>query len=209
MISRCTDETADPTREASSVMVHSLSGWSRTSVSTSACSRDRNSGSNGGGADFCISRTIHCTIRKSNVGAPQSRSASSPRCSPAGGALPIVRPCRTRSGLPGSPSGSPSGSASGNSLVGGGPAADLLRGTQKVTASAKNCSDLQERAEPTGKSRERRESATQLTQCYKPLTWGNVLVELRGFEPLTFCMPCSTVSSDGVVLGPVSAVQQA
>jgi hypothetical protein len=32
-------------------------------------------------------------------------------------------------------------------------------------------------------------------------------VELRGFEPLTFCMPCSRVSSDGVVLGPVAAVQ--
>jgi len=33
------------------------------------------------------------------------------------------------------------------------------------------------------------------------------MVELRGFEPLTFCMPCSRVSSDGVVLGPVTAVQ--
>jgi hypothetical protein len=32
-------------------------------------------------------------------------------------------------------------------------------------------------------------------------------VELRGFEPLTFCMPCSMVSSDCVVLGPVAAVQ--
>jgi len=32
-------------------------------------------------------------------------------------------------------------------------------------------------------------------------------VELRGFEPLTFCMPCSTVSSDGVVLHPVTALQ--
>jgi hypothetical protein len=32
-------------------------------------------------------------------------------------------------------------------------------------------------------------------------------VELRGFEPLTFCMPCSRVSSDDVVLGPVAAVQ--
>ena len=32
-------------------------------------------------------------------------------------------------------------------------------------------------------------------------------VELRGFEPLTFCMPCSRVSSDGVVLGLVTAVQ--
>ena len=32
-------------------------------------------------------------------------------------------------------------------------------------------------------------------------------MELRGFEPLTFCMPCSTVSSDGVALGPVTAVQ--
>jgi hypothetical protein len=29
------------------------------------------------------------------------------------------------------------------------------------------------------------------------------MVELRGFEPLTFCMPCSRVSSDGVALGPV------
>jgi hypothetical protein len=32
-------------------------------------------------------------------------------------------------------------------------------------------------------------------------------VELRGFEPLTFCMPCSRVSSDGVVLGLVTAVE--
>ena len=32
-------------------------------------------------------------------------------------------------------------------------------------------------------------------------------MELRGFEPLTFCMPCSMVSSDGVVPGPVAAVQ--
>ena len=33
------------------------------------------------------------------------------------------------------------------------------------------------------------------------------IVELRGFEPLTFCMPCSRVSSDSVALGPVTAVQ--
>ena len=33
------------------------------------------------------------------------------------------------------------------------------------------------------------------------------MVELRGFEPLTFCMPCSLVSSDDVALGPVVAVQ--
>jgi len=33
------------------------------------------------------------------------------------------------------------------------------------------------------------------------------IVELRGLEPLTFCMPCSTVSSDGVALGLVTAVQ--
>jgi hypothetical protein len=32
-------------------------------------------------------------------------------------------------------------------------------------------------------------------------------VELRGFEPLTFCMPCMPVSSDGVALGPVTADQ--
>ena len=32
-------------------------------------------------------------------------------------------------------------------------------------------------------------------------------VELRGFEPLTFCMPCSRVSSDSVALGPVTALQ--
>jgi hypothetical protein len=31
-------------------------------------------------------------------------------------------------------------------------------------------------------------------------------VELRGFEPLTFCMPCSPIRSDGVALGPVAAV---
>ena len=33
------------------------------------------------------------------------------------------------------------------------------------------------------------------------------MVELRGFEPLTFCMPCSMVSSDGVALGLVATVQ--
>jgi hypothetical protein len=32
-------------------------------------------------------------------------------------------------------------------------------------------------------------------------------VELRGFEPLTFCMPCSRVSSDSVALRPVTALQ--
>jgi len=32
-------------------------------------------------------------------------------------------------------------------------------------------------------------------------------VELRGFEPLTFCMPCSRVSSDSFVLGPITALQ--
>ena len=31
------------------------------------------------------------------------------------------------------------------------------------------------------------------------------MVELRGFEPLTFCMPCIPVSSEGVALGPVAA----
>jgi len=34
-------------------------------------------------------------------------------------------------------------------------------------------------------------------------------VELRGFEPLTFCMPCMRVSSDGVALRPVTALQSA
>ena len=38
-----------------------------------------------------------------------------------------------------------------------------------------------------------------------PLNWENV--ELRGFEPLTFCMPCLQVSSGGVSLGCVSARQ--
>ena len=33
------------------------------------------------------------------------------------------------------------------------------------------------------------------------------MVELRGFEPLTCCMPCSMVSSDSVALGPVTAGQ--
>jgi len=33
------------------------------------------------------------------------------------------------------------------------------------------------------------------------------MVELRGFEPLTFCMPCSMVSSDGVALSLVTAGQ--
>ena len=32
-------------------------------------------------------------------------------------------------------------------------------------------------------------------------------MELRGFEPLTFCMPCRPDSSDWVALGPVTAVQ--
>jgi hypothetical protein len=34
------------------------------------------------------------------------------------------------------------------------------------------------------------------------------MVELREFEPLTFCMPCSTIPSDGVALGPVTALQR-
>ena len=34
-------------------------------------------------------------------------------------------------------------------------------------------------------------------------------MELRGFEPLTFCMPCMRVSSDGVALRPVTALQSA
>jgi hypothetical protein len=38
-----------------------------------------------------------------------------------------------------------------------------------------------------------------------PLTWENV--ELRGFEPLTFCMPCLTVSSGNVGQGRVTARQ--
>jgi hypothetical protein len=32
-------------------------------------------------------------------------------------------------------------------------------------------------------------------------------VELRGFEPLTFCMPCMMVSSDDIALGLITAVQ--
>jgi hypothetical protein len=35
----------------------------------------------------------------------------------------------------------------------------------------------------------------------------DLIVELRGLEPLTFCMPCSTVSSGRVALGPVAADQ--
>ena len=53
------------------------------------------------------------------------------------------------------------------------------------------------------KTRALRQSARRLTiehRSGKP-------VELRGFEPLTFCMPCMQVSSDGVALGPVTAVQ--
>jgi hypothetical protein len=44
-------------------------------------------------------------------------------------------------------------------------------------------------------------------RCSRHLTWENSPVELRGFEPLTFCMPCSLVSSDDVALRPVTAVQ--
>jgi hypothetical protein len=33
-------------------------------------------------------------------------------------------------------------------------------------------------------------------------------VELRGFEPPTFCMPCMPVSSDGVALGRITAGQR-
>ena len=33
-------------------------------------------------------------------------------------------------------------------------------------------------------------------------------MELRGFEPLTFCMPCIRDSSDGVAVGPVPAGHQ-
>ena len=46
-----------------------------------------------------------------------------------------------------------------------------------------------------------------------PIVWGILieqvyekLVELRGFEPLAFCMPCIPVSSDDVALGLVTAV---
>jgi len=38
-----------------------------------------------------------------------------------------------------------------------------------------------------------------------PLSWENV--ELRGFEPLTFCMPCLRFSSGGVSLDRVPARQ--
>jgi hypothetical protein len=38
-----------------------------------------------------------------------------------------------------------------------------------------------------------------------PLTCGNV--ELRGFEPLTSCMPCLADSSDGIVLSRFTADQ--
>jgi hypothetical protein len=44
-------------------------------------------------------------------------------------------------------------------------------------------------------------------QCPETSHGGAKGVELRGFEPLTFCMPCSRVSSDDVVLGPVTALQ--
>jgi len=33
------------------------------------------------------------------------------------------------------------------------------------------------------------------------------MVELRGFGPLTFCMPCSMIQSEDVALGPVPAGQ--
>jgi hypothetical protein len=33
------------------------------------------------------------------------------------------------------------------------------------------------------------------------------LVELRGFDPLTSCMPCLAVSSDGIALGRITAGQ--
>jgi len=33
------------------------------------------------------------------------------------------------------------------------------------------------------------------------------MVELRGFEPLTFCMPCSMIPSEDVALGLVAAGQ--
>jgi hypothetical protein len=34
------------------------------------------------------------------------------------------------------------------------------------------------------------------------------MVELRGFEPLTFCMPCMAVSSDNVGVGRITAGQK-
>ena len=33
------------------------------------------------------------------------------------------------------------------------------------------------------------------------------IVELRGFEPLTSCMPCLAVSSDGIALSRIAAGQ--
>jgi hypothetical protein len=39
-----------------------------------------------------------------------------------------------------------------------------------------------------------------------PLTCENV--ELRGFEPLTFCMPCTPVSSGGIASGRITAGQE-
>jgi hypothetical protein len=44
-------------------------------------------------------------------------------------------------------------------------------------------------------------------QCPETSHGGAKDVELRGFEPLTFCMPCSRVSSDGVALRLVTAFQ--
>jgi hypothetical protein len=62
--SRWTDETVEWMREATSLKVHSLPGLSSTSVSRSACSRDRSSGRRGGGSPFGISRKLLRVICK-------------------------------------------------------------------------------------------------------------------------------------------------
>lgn len=49
----------------------SCCGFSRTSVSTSACNLDHSSGSNGGAEAFCIRRNIDCAICEKRAGAPE------------------------------------------------------------------------------------------------------------------------------------------
>ena len=91
VISRWTDETDAPVRDASPVGDHSCSGPRRTSVRISACNLDRSSGSNGCGEAFCISRNVVCVICKRRADASAGvRHARTPWASSAPlSALPL------------------------------------------------------------------------------------------------------------------------
>ena len=88
------------------------------------------------------------------------------------------------------------------------PGTMRLRGTQKVTTNREE-TVLTCRNEPADELGERPADNLRGGRMRRSrlLTWENSRVELRGFEPLTFCMPCTANSSDGVACGLVSAGQ--